>query len=66
MKAKVKKYSIEMTETNQGYSMNRTCEGFTALELMGLLEFVQMEIIEQMKGLIKPTIIKRNVINTNS
>lgn len=61
-KAKVKKYSVEMIETDKGYSMNRTCEGFTALELMGMLEFVQMEIIEQMKGIIKPTEVKRTYI----
>jgi hypothetical protein len=62
MKPKTMKYIIEMTETDKGYTMNRQCEGFTALELMGVLEFAQHEIIKQMKGLIKPTIIKRNVI----
>lgn len=62
MKTKIKKYTIEMTETDKGYSMNRTCEGFTSMELMGVLEFVQFEIIEQMRGLIKPTIVKRKVI----
>lgn len=62
MKTKVNKYIIEMIETDAGYSMNRTCEGFTALELMGVLEFVQLEIIEQMKGKIKPTEITRTVI----
>jgi len=58
---KVKKWSIEVIETDEGYEMNREGEGFTALELMGILEFVQIEIMEQMRGNIKPTIIKRTV-----
>jgi hypothetical protein len=62
MKTEVKKYSIEIIESDKGYSMNRTVEGFTALELMGVLEFIQLEIIEQMKGAIKPTEINRTVI----
>lgn len=62
-KATTKKYSVEMIETDGHLKMNRTCEGFTALELMGVLEFVQLEIIEQMKGQIKPDEIKRTVIS---
>lgn len=62
MKPKTKKYSIEIIETDKGYSMNRTAEGFTALELMGVLAFVQSEIIEQMKGNIKPDVITRTII----
>lgn len=62
MKPKIKKYSIEIIESDKGYSMNRTMSGFTALELMGVLEFIQLEIIEQMKGQIKPTEIKRTII----
>lgn len=58
---KVKKWSIEVIETDEGYEMNRECAGFTALELMGVLEYVQIEIMEQMRGNIKPTIIKRTV-----
>ena len=58
---KVKKWSIEVIETDEGYEMNRKGEGFTALELMGVLEYVQIEIMEQMRGNIKPTIIKRTV-----
>lgn len=62
MKPKIKKYLIEIIESDKGYSMDRTMEGFTALELLGVLEFIQLEIIEQMKGQIKPTEIKRTII----
>jgi hypothetical protein len=62
MKAEVKKYSIEVIENDKGYSMNRECTGFTALELLGVLEFVQFEILEQMRGNIKPTSITRTIV----
>jgi hypothetical protein len=62
MKPKIKKYSIEIIESDKGYSMNRIGEGFTALELMGVLAFIQAEIMEQMKGNIKPDVIKRTII----
>jgi hypothetical protein len=58
-----KKWTIEViTYTDLTSSMNRTNEGFTLPDLLGICEFCRLEIIEQMMGRIKPTEIKRNVV----
>ena len=58
-----KTYSITIEENEAGgYDMHRICDGFTALELLGILEFVQQEIIEQMNRNLKPDMIKREVV----
>jgi ArsR family metal-binding transcriptional regulator len=59
-----KVYTIEIIEYVDGSAtMNRINDGFKAVELMGQLEVVQFEILEQMKGLIKPpTKVNRKVI----
>ncbi len=60
---KKKTYNIEIVEYSDGkMSMKRTCYGFNPFELLGLLEFIQDEINEQIKGKIKPDIIERKVI----
>ena len=43
-------------------TVNRLSRGFNPHELLGFLEWVQMEIMEQMKGTIKPDIIERTYI----
>ncbi len=62
--SKKKVYTIEIIEYVDGSAtMNRINDGFTAVELMGQLEIIQFEILEQMKGLIKtPTKVNRKVI----
>ena len=59
----MKKFEIihEDTEDNM-FRETRNNDGFTAYELLGILERVQMDIIAQMRGIIKPDIVKRNVI----
>lgn len=58
-----KTYTIEMIEHEDGGTqLNRTNDGFDGIELLGLLELSQLEIIEQLKGYIKPDIIKRNIV----
>ena len=42
--------------------LERTCDGFNPLELMGILELTQLDILQQMSGKIKPDIVKRTVI----
>jgi len=61
---KKKVYTIEIIEYVDGSAtMNRINDGFTAVELMGQLEIIQFEILEQMKGLIKPpSKVNRKVI----
>ena len=65
MKKKVIKkqtYTIELTHFSDNTStFKRTCDGFNALEIMGALEKIQLEILAQMAGSLKPTITKRIV-----
>ena len=66
MKKKVikkKVYTIEVKIYSDGTSnMKRTCDGFHFYELLGILDFTRDEILEQIKGTIKPDIIERRVI----
>jgi hypothetical protein len=56
-------YTIQYTEYSDGSrTLNRTNDGFNALELMGALETAQRDIRQQMLGLIKPDVVKRTVI----
>lgn len=42
--------------------MTRKNDGFTAIELIGLLEFCQLEIKQMLSGELKPDIIKSEVV----
>jgi hypothetical protein len=55
-----KKYTISMVydEEKKGYKMERKCEGFNPFELLGILDMARSEIIQQIKGIIVPDIIK--------
>lgn len=58
MKEKEKKYII----SSKDGVLSRRNEGFSAIELLGLCNLISLEIIQQLKGDIKPDIIKREVI----
>ena len=59
----MKKYIITLKEEDNGTTtLHRTNDGFNPLELLGLMELIQSEAIEQMAGKIKPDVIKRQVI----
>ena len=56
-------YKVECTEYSDGSSkMTRTCDGFNLIEILGLTTLVQLEVMKQIKGTIKPDIIERKVI----
>lgn len=56
-------YTVERITYSDGSSqLTRTCDGFNPIELLGVLELAQLEIVDQIKGAIKPDIIKRKVI----
>ena len=56
-------YIMKLTEFEDGKCfMQRTCDGFTAYELLGAITLAQQEIIDQIQGRIRPDIIKREVI----
>ncbi len=58
----MKRYTIEISQTDKGLMFNRTNEGFNAYELIGLLSFIQSEINDQLKGTLKPELVTRKVI----
>ena len=58
-----RKWTIEHITFNDGSTaLSRTNDGFNAFELMGLLALSKDDIINQMKGNVKPEVIKRKVI----
>ena len=57
-----KTYTITVDDGGEKNQMNRTNDGFGTMELFGILEFIQLEIIQQLSGYIKPDIIKREVV----
>jgi hypothetical protein len=58
-----RKWTVEHITYNDGTSaISRTNDGFNAYELMGVLELSKDDIINQIKGNVKPEIIKRKII----
>ncbi len=57
-----KTYTITVENKDGKYHMHRICDGFSPIELLGILAFAQKEILQQMSGEIKPDIIKRDVV----
>ena len=57
-----KTYLIELTMEKGKTTIRRRNDGFKMLELLGLLELAKTEIYEQMKGNMKPDVIKREVV----
>lgn len=56
-------WTIELINYSDGSSvMNRTNDGFTPLEMLGICTGCIHEINDQTKGIISPTIINRKVI----
>ena len=62
-----KTWTVELVEYSDGTSkMNREVNGFSGFELLGLIEDMKSDIIEQLRGRIKPTVIERTVIKNAS
>ena len=60
---KRKIWTFEELEHEDGMCvLNRTCEGFTVNELLGLLYRTQIDIMEQLKGEHRPDVITRTYI----
>ena len=57
-----KTYSVKYILYDDGSSMvERKNNGFSAIELLGYFEQVQLEILDQMRGVINPNVTKLNV-----
>ena len=60
---KKKTYTIIIVDYKDGsQTMKRINDGFNSMELLGLSSFIGQEIKDQIKGLIKPIVIKREVV----
>ena len=57
-----KKWVIELISNGDFVTLNRTNEGFTAYELLGILTQAKEDILKQIAGEIKPNIINRKII----
>lgn len=61
-KIQTKSYTIQL-ETTDKVKLIRINDGFNPYELLGLLEQIQLDILQQLSGDVKPDIIERNIIN---
>lgn len=61
-KIQTKSYTIQL-ETTDKVKLIRINDGFNPYELLGLLEQIQLDILQQLSGDVKPDIIQRNIIN---
>ena len=52
----------EFTHDDQSTVLNRKNDGFSFIELLGLIEFARIDILKQINGEMKPDIIKREVV----
>jgi len=60
---KTKKYTIELIENNDGTSiLNRRNDGFNGYELLGIMEKIQLDILQQLAGNVKVDVVKREVV----
>ena len=60
---KVKKYEFKIIHYSNGdINFSRENDGFNPIELLGVLTNLQLDIKQQMAGLIKPTYVSRKVI----
>lgn len=56
-------YEFRLERREDGTShLTRTNKGFNAFELLGLMELTQADVIEQIRGEVKPDTIERKVI----
>ena len=61
---KKKKWVVEHITYNNGTTqLSRTNDGFNPFELIGVLEISKDDIIEQIKGNVKPNVIIRKLID---
>lgn len=57
-----KVYTLEARETENGMSIKAQSDGFTPIELYGILAWKMDDIRDQMAGRIKPTVVSRTCI----
>lgn len=61
----IKRYSLEVILDEAGdVQMNSENEGFSAFDIIGILEHKKQDILNQLSGRIKPDIVSRKVIES--
>ena len=66
MSNKTKKYTIEVIEDSEkGTTINRENNGFNLMELLGILEYTQLDLIDRLKKDVKPDKIETKVVLDN-
>ena len=59
---RIQKYTVTIETFEDKFTMNRINDGFNPMELLGIAELISKEVREQMKGEIRPDVIKREVV----
>jgi hypothetical protein len=57
-----KEFTMKVTCNGEGLNISTEACGFSGLELLGLLAWKQQDLIDQMRGTIKPDIVTRTRI----
>ena len=60
-----KTYTIKLETLEDGETktkMTRTNDGFNGLELLGIIEIARNEILQELAGVMKPDVIKRQFV----
>ena len=55
-------FTLTASRDAEGFEFNSTSDGFTAFEILGLLEYKRDDIIRQMRDEIKPVKVVRTLI----
>lgn len=55
-------YTVKWIDYPDGNKVIRINDGFSWIELLGILDLIRSEILEQVKGTVHPKIIERNVV----
>ena len=63
---KDKKYTIEVTQTSKRFDMLRENSGFTIYELIGFVELIRNELVQQAVSMFDNSDIKRTFNAPNS
>ena len=60
---RIRAYTINVEKDSSGLlKISKRCDGFTPLELLGLLSWAYADILEQMNGHVQPDIVKREFV----
>ncbi len=57
-----KTYTLSVIRYADEIHLKRENNGFTPMELMGYLEMIQLEILQQISGELKPDIVERTFV----